>query len=251
MYSLVIFDLDDTLAESKSQLQPDMADTLRRLLEKTKVAIISGGKYEQFIKQVTSQLSSTARLDQLFLFPTCGASYYNFQSGEWKNVYEERLESEDVKKIFTALVEAQKEAGVITEQPFYGEQIEDRGTQVSWSALGQQCPPPIKATWDPDQKKRLSMLPFLQVKLPDFEVRVGGATTIDVTRKGIDKKYGIYQMEKYLHVPLSEMLFIGDAIFPGGNDYAAVEAGIDYRKTTGPEMTLELINELIEKNQVK
>ncbi len=92
------------------------------------------------------------------------------------------------------------------------------------------------------------MLPFLQAKIPEFEARVGGATTIDVTRKGVDKKYGIYQMEKYLQVPLSEMLFIGDAIFPGGNDYAAVEAGIDYKKTTGPEMTHTLIEEIVASN---
>lgn len=251
MYSLIIFDLDDTLAESKSQIKPDMADNLSRLLEKTKVAIISGWKYEQFIKQVISQLPSHAHKENLYLFPTCWASYYHFQNNKWKNVYEERLKLEWVKKIFQALKDAQKAAGVITEWPFYGEQIEDRGTQVSWSALGQQCPPPIKATWDPDQKKRLSMLLYLQKTLPEFEARVGGATTIDVTRKGIDKKYGIYQMEKYLHVPLDQMLFIGDAIFPGGNDYAAVEAGIDYRKTTDPKMTFDLINDLIENNEVK
>jgi hypothetical protein len=88
-----------------------------------------------------------------------------------------------VQKIFSALREAQNEANVITESPLYGEQIEDRGTQVSWSALGQQCPPNIKSKWDPDQKKRLAMLPFLQIKIPEYESRVGGATTIDVTRK--------------------------------------------------------------------
>lgn len=52
-------------------------------------------------------------------------------------------------------------------------------------------------------------------------------------------------MEKYLEVPLSDMLFIGDAIFSGGNDYAAVEVGIDYEKTTGPEMTHSLIEEIV------
>ena len=52
-------------------------------------------------------------------------------------------------------------------------------------------------------------------------------------------------MEKQLGIPLSDMLFIGDAIFPGGNDYAAVEVGIDYKQTTGPEMTRELIKDII------
>jgi phosphomannomutase len=207
-----------------------MVSALTELLDKKKVAIISGGKYEQFQKQVISQLTGNVRLENLYLFPTCGASYYQFENGEWKNIYEERLPKEGVEKIFAALGQAQKNAWIITEWPFYGEQIEDRGTQVSWSALGQQCPGEIKSKWDPDQKKRLSMLPFLRISIPEYEVRVWGTTTIDVTRKWIDKKYGIYQMEKYLHIPLSEMLFIG---------------GIDYRKTTDPEMTLELIEEIL------
>ena len=245
MKSLIIFDLDDTLAESKSAILPDMATWLRDLLQIKKVAIITGGKYEQIIKQVVSNLPVDTDLSNLYLFPTCGASYYHYVDRVWKNVYEERLSGEDVKKIFQALRDAQMSAGVITEWALYGEQIEDRGTQVSWSALGQQCPPVIKVTWDPDQQKRLSMLPFLNISIPEYESRVGGATTIDVTRKGVDKKYGIYQMEQYLGVPLSDMLFIGDAIFPGGNDYAAVEIGIDYERTTGPEMTLELIQDII------
>lgn len=245
MKSLIIFDLDDTLAESKSAMLPDMATWLRDLLQIKKVAIITGGKYEQIIKQVVSNLPTDANLSNLYLFPTCGASYYHFVEWDWVNVYEERLAPEDVKKIFQALREAQKDAGVITEWSLYGEQIEDRGTQVSWSALGQQCPQAVKVTWDPDQQKRLSMLPFLNASIPEYESRVGGATTIDVTRKWVDKKYGIYQMEKYLGVPLADMLFIGDAIFPGGNDYAAVEVGIDYEKTSWPEMTHWLIGEII------
>ena len=175
----------------------------------------------------------------------CWASYYHYEAGEWTNVYEELLDPQDVERIFQALRDAQQSAGVITEWPLYGEQIENRGTQVSWSALGQHCPSALKVTWDPDQKKRLSMLPYLQKSLPEYEVRVGGATTIDITRKWVDKKYGIHQMVKYLGIPLEEMLFIGDAIFPGGNDYAAVEVGIDYHKTTGPAMTLELIEDIL------
>jgi hydroxymethylpyrimidine pyrophosphatase-like HAD family hydrolase len=115
MKSLIIFDLDDTLAESKSAILPDMAISLRDLLTIKKVAIITGGKYEQIIKQVVSNLPTDTNLSNLYLFPTCGASYYHFVDGVWVNVYEERLSGEDVKKIFQALRDAQESAGVITE----------------------------------------------------------------------------------------------------------------------------------------
>lgn len=115
MHSLIIFDLDDTLAESKSKLSPSMAETLTRLLAKKKVAIITGGKYEQIIKQVISELPPEANLSNLSLFPTCGASYYQFEENVWSNVYEERLSRDDVVKIFEALKESQTEAEVVTE----------------------------------------------------------------------------------------------------------------------------------------
>lgn len=115
MHSLIIFDLDDTLAESKAQLKPNMAEALTKLLSIKKVAIITGGKYEQIAKQVVSQLPEGANLSNLYLFPTCGASFYQFNDGKWENVYEQKLSQDEVQKIFTALREAQLEAGVITD----------------------------------------------------------------------------------------------------------------------------------------
>lgn len=115
MHSLIIFDLDDTLAESKSAITPEMADTLSRLLSRTKVAIITGGKYEQIMKQVVGNLPASATLENLYLFPTCGASYYRYTDGVWSNVYEERLDSVQVERIFAALRLAQERAHVITE----------------------------------------------------------------------------------------------------------------------------------------
>ena len=142
MHSLIIFDLDDTLAESKAQLQPNMADAMTRLLSHPfKVAIITGGKYEQIIKQVVSRIASKCKSWEFYIyFLLVEHHFYQFKNGTWINIYEEKLSSDDVKKIFTALKEAQLEANVITDWPLYWEQIEDRGTQVSWSALGHNVP---------------------------------------------------------------------------------------------------------------
>lgn len=241
---LVIFDLDGTLAVSKMPLTQEMWVLLAALLTKTQVAIISGGRYLQFEKQVFPALPDNTQKEKLFIFPTSGASYYRYEDG-WQEVYANRLSREEVQTIKEAIQIAQLQAGVVTEEPFWWEQAEDRETQVSWSALGQQCPPDVKKTWDPDQKKRLAMLPFLQSLLPDFSIHLGGMTTIDITQKGIDKKYGIQKMYEYLDIPYEEMFFVGDAIFPGGNDYAPVEMWIAHRQTDGPDMTIDIIREII------
>jgi len=241
---LIIFDLDGTLAVSKTPLTQEMWVLLARLLEKTKVAIITGGRYTQFVQQVFSMLPVETYRENLFIFPTSGASYYRFQENEWQEVYAYKLSSPEVISIKKALLIAQDKAHVITEWPFWWEQAEDRETQVSWSALGQQCPPDVKAIWDPDKKKRLAMLPLLEEMLPEFEIHLGGMTTIDITQKGIDKKYGIQKMREYLGISYEDMFFIGDAIFPGGNDYAPVEMSIAYRKTEWPDMTIKIITGL-------
>lgn len=245
-FDLIVFDLDGTLAESKSSMDQEMAELLRKLLERKKVAVISGGAFHQFEKQFLKSLEAGEKhLVNLYLFPTCGSRFFR-NDGSWSEVYRHELGEKEKKKIMSAFEVALEEIGYEHPQEPYGEIIEDRGTQITFSALGQLAPGEYKNKWDPDQKKRLEIKLHLDKKLSDFEVRIGGSTSIDVTKKGIDKAYGISQMEKYLSVPKERMLFIGDAIFPGGNDYAVLEAGVQSHGVSGPKETKELINKLLE-----
>src|SRR3546814_4211474 len=86
---MIAFDLDGTLAESKRPLSEDMAATLARLLAVTDVAVISGGDWPQFEKQVASRLPAGAALDRLWLMPTTGTKLYRFINGAWRAVYAE------------------------------------------------------------------------------------------------------------------------------------------------------------------
>lgn len=243
---LIIFDLDGTLAVSKTPMDEEMSGLLNLLLKNYKVAVISGGSYEQFRKQFLGSLNARGEvIENLYLFPTCGTSFYRYEKGNWIPVYREILSGDEKKKIFTAFQKALEQAGYTPPKKPFGEIIEDRETQVSFSALGQLAPIELKSRWDPDQKKRLHIKSFLDKLLPEFEVRVGGTTTIDVTRKGIDKGYGVVQMGKHIGVPISRMLFVGDALFPGGNDYPAKEAGVECKAVTGPEEAKVVIKKLI------
>ena len=83
-----------------------------------------------------------------------------------------------------------KQSGFKVEQ-VWGEVIEDRGSQITFSALGQQAPLEQKDKWDPDFTKRKKIKAILDTLIPEFSVRMGGATSIDITKPGIDKAYGI------------------------------------------------------------
>lgn len=245
-YELVIFDLDGTLAPSKSPMEKDMAKLLSKLLDKVGVVVISGGSWAQFEKQFLGSANfSHQQLEHLFLAPTSGASFFRFANGRWRRVYAEILSREEKKIIFEALEYALPKGGYVPPKNPHGEIIEDRVTQVSFSALGQKAPLELKEKWDPDKKKRLKIVPFLQEKLPDFEVRIGGTTTIDITKKGIDKAYGIHRISEELGISIGKMLFVGDALFEGGNDEAAKKTGVDCRAVRDTAETMEVISGLL------
>ncbi|MEK7193206.1 MAG: HAD-IIB family hydrolase [Patescibacteria group bacterium] len=243
---LIVFDLDGTLAESKSGMDSQMAGLMRRLLNEKMVAVISGGRYEQFERQFLKSLKCPKSFyARLFLFPTSSTSFYRYLNG-WKKVYAENLTSAEKRKILSAFKGVFAKVRYAEPSRTYGVVIEDRETQITFSALGQKAPVGEKKKWhEKNNRLRLRMMNILKKSLPEFEVRVGGLTSIDVTRKGIDKAYGIRQIEKHLGVSRKEMLFVGDALYPGGNDYAAVKTGVDWVQVSGPGETKKVIQKII------
>jgi phosphomannomutase len=243
MKKLIVFDLDGTLAESKSPLDAEMAGLLDRLLGLLKVAVISGGDWQQFETQFLRHLEQDERLANLSLLPTCGTRFYRYAS-HWELLYAEDFTAEDQTKILNALRRTIEQAD---DKParVWGEVIEDRGGQITFSALGQLAPLEAKKQWDPDFAKRKRMQAVLEPLIPEFAVNLGGSTSIDITRRGIDKGYGICKLRDVLRVEIHEMIFIGDALFPGGNDFPAKDAGALSIQVRDPHETKRVIESII------
>lgn len=252
---LIVFDLDGTLIETKSPMDQEMSRLLCKLLQVKKVAVIGGGKYEIFQELFLKRLKCPRKLlSNLFLFPTTSTSFYRYKGG-WKNVYSLKLTKQQVKKIKETFERVFKEIGYRHPKRTYGELIEDRGTQVSFSVFGQDLVKVLgkkgvlmKKRWKRKHTPtKMKIARLMQKYLPEFEVRAAGYTTVDVTKKGIDKAYGLKQITKYLKVPLRKMLFVGDALYKGGNDYAVIRTGVDYMAVSGPEYTKKIIRGILEK----
>jgi phosphomannomutase len=243
MKTLIVFDLDGTLAESKSPIDPEMAARLGALLGIVKVAVISGGAWPQFETQLVSNLPRDERLKNLSLLPTCGTQFYTYDAG-WERLYSEDFTAEETETIISSLKQVIGLAGFGSDK-VWGEVIEDRGSQITFSALGQQAPIEAKRHWDPDFAKRRKMKALLDERIPQFSVRLGGTTSIDVTKRGIDKAYGIKKLRETLGSAIHEMLFIGDALFPSGNDYPVKEAGVVSIQVRDPEESKRVIEAIL------
>jgi HAD superfamily hydrolase (TIGR01484 family) len=241
MKKLVAFDLDGTLAESKQPIGDAMAALLAGLLKVADVAVISGGDWPQFEKQVVGRMPADADFSRLWIMPTTGAKLYRPDaSGAWQPVYADDFSDSERKQILDALDKAVDQTGLHAEKT-WGEQIEDRGTQITFSGLGQQAPLDAKTAWDPDFAKRKKLQSALKPLLPGLSVNVGGSTSIDITREGVDKGWGLNRLSHESGIALTEMIFLGDAIYPGGNDYPAQKAGVPSIRVRDPADTATAI----------
>lgn len=253
---LIAFDLDGTLAPSKSALPDAMGAELSRLLEHKQVCVISGGKFGQFEKQILSNLKiDPEQSKNLHLMPTCGTRYYRWDSkaSDWELVYAEDIPEKDKQRIIDALEKGFKDLGYKADKT-YGPTVEDRESQITYSVFGQDIVDVlgeegvrIKEEWDPGEKKKLELRDYIAPFIPDYEVRVGGVTSIDVTKPGVDKAYGMEKLMVELKIDKQDILFIGDKLFEGGNDYPVKALGIDTIAVKSWEETrvvVETVNKL-------
>lgn len=244
---MIAFDLDGTLAVTKSPILDSMAELLRDLLTPYEVCVISGGAFEQFKVQLIERLNANPeQLSRLHIMPTSGTKYlrYDACSREWVQQYSEDLAPEARTRIIEVLTSGAKTLGYWESKP-WGPIIEDRGTQVTYSALGQDAPAENKYAWDPDGAKKRLLRDFAAQQLPDFEVHIGGTTSVDVTNTGIDKAYGMNRLMALVGFSSDEILFFGDQLDEGGNDYPVKSTGIDTISVGGWEDTSLAIHAIV------
>jgi len=244
-FGLIVFDIDGTLTASKSPIDSEAAGLLCRLMDEYKVAIISGADFEQFKWQILDLLECSAeRMKNLFLLPVDGTVFCSYKEG-WQCRTDEPLSEQEGNQIKTAFGNIFEESGVRKPDKIYGELLEDRGAQFNFSALGQEAPLELKENWDPDDSKRKQMVGVLRSKLDGFSLRIGGTTSIEVTKSGIDKAYGLNKLMKLTGVSKKRILYLGDKFFEGGNDAPVQTLGIECREVRGPEGTKGVIRELL------
>ncbi len=232
---VLAFDVDQTLNIAKTPIPPEVAELLVKSLGYFEICPISGQKFEQFLIQIVEPLReagvSEQQLTHLHLFVAQGTQYYRYdlEQKDWTQVYNYPLTEEQIAQITATLEAAARELGYWEEDKLKpsDEIIENRLSQVTFSALGQTMGTSEKYDWDPDMKKRQAIVAKCREKLPDFLYEIGGTTSINVAAPGMNKTFGITHLMEELGVKQEEILYFGDMTQPGGNDYPVVEMGID------------------------
>ena len=240
-----LFDLDETLAPSFEPPASEMIARVLSLLERIPVAIVTGRDFGRIGDDFLARVSASAHVDRFFLLTEGAAQCFRWSGSAWREVYTESLSPLECERIKTAFKEAAAETGALEGLPVFGEQFVQKRAMMAFAALGIGVPRDLKYTWDPGNVRREKLFSAIKRALPDLEVLMGGATSIDVTRKGVDKAYGVRWLAEHLNIAPPDMLYVGDALYPGGNDYVVIETGIKTRPTSGPEETARILDELL------
>ncbi len=238
---VIIADVDETICESCQPLSKEMAAEINRLLERGfTFAVISGTKKEYLMEMVSSQLKG-----KHYLLPTTGTQCVEVHSkDDHQELYKHTLTLSEKEEIMGAL-EKTTEKFKIESLTTKEDQIQDRETQITLSAIGRSAPREKKESYDAEGHKRREWINHIKTMLDEekYEITIAGTTSIDITRKGLDKGWGILQFAKHLGIPSSTILFLGDKTYPGGNDYPATKV-VDFVTVKNPVDTLRILREL-------
>lgn len=212
MVKEVIFaDMDGTLCDSCRPFSKEMEDAIRKLQDKGYSFVIVSGSTPQNISEQTNIACDAVACSGACIGDTFGNVHYEF-----------KLTNAEKQLIIHALHHLINKYKIFP-QTNIDDQILDRQSEITFSALGRHADSKLKDEYDPAQVKRMTHVKFLRGYLSDaFEIRIGGTTSIDITRKGVDKGAGVLKWCELNDYSPEDCIYIGDALYKGGNDEAVL-----------------------------
>jgi len=233
------FDLDNTLTPSRAAMAPHHAPIFQELCARHDVVVVTGGAEEQIQKQIP--------------FPSSGNFTMLSQQGNYAIAKDGMLlwyetvtpEQEAAVRAFADLLTAELALSVSDPNDLF----ENRGSQLAYSTLGFHAANELKYAYDPDQSKRRALLAahpeeIAQLRAAGVEAIPAGSTTIDFILKGKNKGYNIRRLIEKVNWHKDDCLYIGDALFPGGNDETVIGV-IPTKAVKNPDETFEYLSSIL------
>ena len=220
-YRHIFFDLDKTLTPSRALMQAEDIPLFERLTESYDVIVVTGGSEDQIRRQIP-------------LAPE-GRYYMLSQQGnhavhkDGTTMWHETVtpDQEKAAKAFALRLtdEFIKAEGRTLKDP--NDIFENRGSQLASSVVGFHESNEVKYAVDPDQSKRQALLKrhpeeLERLREAGLEVMPAGTTTFDFILLGHHKGYNIERFLRLMRWKKDECIYVGDALFPGGNDESVI-----------------------------
>jgi phosphomannomutase len=232
----IFFDMDNTLTRSRGGIEPKMETALAKLASSRDVVVVSGAVRAQVLKQLGKAFE-----DKVLILAQNG-NFATERSGAelWFHKLPESGKLEVLRHIA-----AIKESGILAGLPVSeADTVEDREAQISYSIIGHNAKREDKEAFDPHHERRSELLAKFPFQSDAMEVVIGGTTCLDYIEKGRTKGANVAKLIGIRNWDKSECLYVGDALFPGGND-SSVSGICPTHQVENPDDTLRLIERIL------
>lgn len=216
---LIAMDLDGTLTQHKTPIEPQNKAALIALSRKYKLLLVGAGG----VGRIHNQLDG---------LPVDIVGNYGLQYGEYKDnemhILRDLTFACDKKTIEEKINFLRNKYGFCD---FTGESVEYHPSGcVTFPILGTRAAQADKLSFDPDRAKRRRIYAEVCDLFPDYCVFVGGSSSFDMAPRPYNKYHALadYCSEKgYSH---DEVVYIGDDYGMGGNDEAVYKSEFTFLK---------------------
>lgn len=232
------FDLDNTLTPSKSLIEQAHVPILKELCARADVTVVSGHGENDIRKHLRPELDGAYHVlgqNGNRAVTKDGTILWNHSLGEPQKA--------TIRAFIADVREGLRLSGTVPSVRDENDIVEDRDSQIAFSLIGHHENKATKDAFDPAFEKRRAILTAAKSdgwmqRLADagVEARIGGTTNIDFFQLGKNKGFNVAAFIKTMGWKPEDCLYVGDALFPGGNDETVV--GIiptkpvkDYRET--------------------
>ena len=257
MKKIVLFDMDGTLTPARKKMERKVLNALTDLQNADfEIGIVTGSDLN-YVQQQMEIAFDISPLDvfQVHFLPCNGTKYYRLGQGGFLNLYEKDMRVElgekNWRNFIQTLCNLQSSLTSFYNHPLTGNFVNYRGSMVNWCPIGRQATTADREEWcslDEEQRVRetwlwVARMAMNNIGLEDVVIKLGGDTSFDIYPKGWDKTFAFNNFSGY-----DKIYFVGDRCEPQGNDHEAyLLAGDLGYSTTGPNQTINIIEEIIKK----
>ncbi len=219
---LVVMDMDGTVTQHKSDIEPENRRALEALSSRHSLLVIGAGSCERIHTQLKR-------------FPLDIVGYYGMAvstfdaaAGKLSLVESVTVPVKDESDILRRAAALREKHGYTV---YAGDSVEFHASgMLTFPLLGTSAPLAEKLAFDPSREKRRPLYNGVCAAFPEYTVFIGGTSSFDIVPRPYDK---LFALDRYLlrnGFARDEAVYFGDDYGIGGNDRQVYESGIRFIK---------------------
>ena len=212
MKRIFMFDIDGTLTPPRLPMTEEMVEMFKGFCERNRVILVTGSDMSKVVEQVPKEIR-----DLVEGIYTCSGNAYTVGD---EIIYENEFRPPEK---LIALLEDWKNYSHYPVKT--GKHLEYRDGMLNYSTVGRNCTQQEREdyeAWDNENGERAILRERILNMFPSLDCAIGGQISIDIYPKGLDKSQSYFRVKG--DNPDHAIIFCGDRLMPGGNDYPFFKA---------------------------